>query len=368
MRGANQAFVTTKSALALCNALPLSEPEGDGASEWLHLLPGGGEIHTGDGRGPYTVDDYEALAAASLGDGERLVLDECHSTDLAAPKGHSAPARGWIVELQARADGIWGLVEWTGTGRQLRADKAYRGISPAILHTRDKKIVGIARASLVNVPNLKGLTALHQKETSMNFRELLIELLKLDREADDAAIEAALRKAMEGAGKEADVETAVQSALVPIRQQLGIGEDGDIAETITALQAAGNDDRTTEIITSLQSQLGDVTTRLTALQAKQTLDAATAFVDKAIEEGRVGVKPQRDVYIAMHQENPQRTETLIGAMAKVGGGPSLHQRQVPDRNAELDHTDNSVIALMGLDPEEFKKTRAAELGVEQEAI
>ena len=67
MRGANQAFVTTKSALALCNALPLSEPEGDGAREWLHLLPGGGEIHTGDGRGPYTVDDYEALAAAIAG-------------------------------------------------------------------------------------------------------------------------------------------------------------------------------------------------------------------------------------------------------------------------------------------------------------
>jgi len=358
--------MTTKAALALCSALPLGDVAGDlGETEWLHLLPGGGHIRTGDGRGPYTVDDYEALAAASLSDGERLVLDECHSTDLAAPRGQAAPARGWIVELQARADGIWGLVEWTGTGRQLRADKAYRGISPVIQHTKAGVITAIKRASLVNDPNLQGLTALHSKESEMDFKAMLIELLKLDADADDAAIEAALRKAMGGSG---EAETAVQSALAPIRKQLGLGDDGDIAGTITALQAAGNDDKQAEVITSLQGQLADVSTQLTALQAKQSLDAATAFVDKAIEEGRVGVKPQRDVYIAMHQENPQRTETLIGAMAKVGGGPALHQRGVPGRTAELDDADNSVIALMGLDPDEFKKTRAAELGVEQEAI
>ncbi|KZX92308.1 hypothetical protein A3718_12115 [Erythrobacter sp. HI0019] len=361
--------MTTRAALALCSALPLRDVAADAAdSEWLHLLPGGGTVRTGDGRGPYTVDDYEALAAVSLGDGDRLVLDECHSTDLAAPKGQSAPARGWIVALEARADGIWGQVEWTGTGRQLRADKAYRGISPVIAHTKDNRIVAIKRASLVNDPNLQGLTALHQKESEMDFRAMLIELLKLDTDADDAAIEAALRKAMEGPAEEADVETAVQSALAPIRKQLQLEDGADIAATITALQAAGNDDRQTEIITSLQGQLTAVSTQLAEMQTDQALQAATRFVDNAIAEGRVGVKPQRDLYIAMHQENPQRTETLIGAMAKVGG-ISLHaQRDVPGRTAELDDADTSVIALMGIDPEEFKKTRAAELGVEQEAI
>ncbi|MCD9150122.1 phage protease [Pseudophaeobacter sp. MA21411-1] len=32
-----------------------------------------------------------------------------------APKGLPAPARGWITATQARNDGIWGRVEWTGT-------------------------------------------------------------------------------------------------------------------------------------------------------------------------------------------------------------------------------------------------------------
>lgn len=359
--------MTTKAALALCSAMPLESLAGDvSETEWLHLLPGGGEIRTGDGRGPYTVDDYEALAAASLGDGERLVLDECHSTDLAAPKGSPAPARGWIVELQARADGIWGKVEWTGTGRQLRSDKAYRGISPVIAHTKAGLITAIKRASLVNDPNLQGLTALHQKDTNMNFRELLVELLKLDKEADDAAIEAALRKAMEGGG-EAETETAVHSALAPIRKQLGLGDDGDIAGTITALQAAGNDDKQTEVITSLQSQLAAATDRLDEMEERESLQAAERFVDNAIAEGRVGVKPQRDTYIAMHQENPERTEALIGSMAKVGGTSIHAQRDVPGRTADLDEADNSVIALMGLDPAEFQKTRADELGIKVEA-
>lgn len=359
--------MTTKTALALCSALPLGDVAAEsGDGEWLHLLPGGGVIRTGDGRGPYTVDNYEALAAASLGDGDRLVLDECHSTDLAAPKGSPAPARGWIVELQAREDGIWGKVEWTGTGRQLRADRAYCGISPVIAHTRAGLITAIKRASLVNDPNLQGLTALHSKESEMDFKAILIELLKLDADAEDAAIEAALRKAMEGGG-EAETETAVHSALAPIRKQLGLGDDGDIAGSITALQAAGSDDKQTEVITSLQGQLADVSTQLTALQAKQTLDAATAFVDRAIEEGRVGVKPQRDTYIAMHQENPQRTEALIGSMAKVGFTSIHAQRDVPNRTADLDDADTSVISLMGLDPAAFKKTRADELGIEVEA-
>lgn len=351
--------MTTASSLALCAALPLDGSVPDTGKEWIHLLPGGGQITTGDGRGPYTVTDYQAVVNASLKHGDRLVLDECHSTDLAAPKGNAAPARGWIVALEARADGIWGEVEWTGTGKQLREDKAYRGISPVIAHTKDNRILAIRRASLVNDPNLQGLNALHQKEDTMDWKKMLIELLGLDSEADDASIETAVREKLN-----IDTEDAVQSALAPIRQQLQLGDDGDIVATITALQAAGSDDRQSQVITSLQSQLADVTGKLEAMEEGQSLQAAERFVDNAIAEGRVGVKPQREVYIAMHQENPERTEKLIGSMAKVAGTSIHQQRPTIERTADLDESDNSVIALMGLDPAEFKKTKADELGVE----
>ena len=62
-------------------------------------------------------------------------------------RSEPAPARGWIVELQGRQDGIWGKVEWTATGRDLVAGKAYRGISPVIEHRPDNSIIAIRRAS-----------------------------------------------------------------------------------------------------------------------------------------------------------------------------------------------------------------------------
>ena len=141
---------------ALCSAIEL--PSGT-VPDWLHLLPVG-EISTNDGRGPYRAPDASALIASSLVGG-KLCLDENHATDLLAPKGGSAPARGWIVELQSRDDGIWGRVEWTPAGRRLMEAGEYRGVSPVIAHRRDGTVTAILRASLTNTPNLRGLTSLH---------------------------------------------------------------------------------------------------------------------------------------------------------------------------------------------------------------
>jgi len=65
------------------------------------------------------------------------------------------------VELQARANGLWGRVEWTGVGRRLLLDGAYRGISPVIKHNKAKVVLSVLRASLTNTPNLLGLVSLH---------------------------------------------------------------------------------------------------------------------------------------------------------------------------------------------------------------
>jgi len=338
-------------------------------SEWLHLLPGGGEVHTADGRGPYLVDDYQDLAERSLLEGDSLVLDECHSTDLAAPRGEPAPARGWINRLEARANGIWGLVQWTETGKQLRADKAYRGISPVIAHDRDKRILAIRRASLVNQPNLKGLEALHAEGNPMEMMKKIAEALGLGEDADEEMILAAIHKMKKGGGADADKEamqSALTDALAPIGQALALqGEvtTDAIVERIGALQADGDDNA----ITVLQSELTATTTKLNALQEGIALQAATAFVDQAIAEGRVGVKPLRERYIAMHQKDPEGTEELIGAMAKVAGTALHQERSGPKPSADITEADQSVIALMGLDPKAFKAARMAELGIEEEA-
>ncbi|WP_237440632.1 phage protease [Erythrobacter ramosus] len=335
--------------------------------EWLHLLPGGGRVETVDGRGPYTVEDYDALIAASLTDGERLVLDECHSTDLAAPLGQPAPARGWIVALEARQDGIWGQVEWTGTGRQLREDKAYRGISPVIAHTKNKQIVAIRRASLVNQPNLKGLEALHAEENGMDFMKAIAAALGLGDDATEEAILAAVKKMSGGSENNKEMASAINAALQPIATALALqgAVTSDAILTRIGTLREGVADETA--ITALQSQLVETTKQFNALQASISLQAAQAFVDGAIAEGRVGVKPMRDRYIAMHQKDPKGTEELIAAMPAVASeAVSLHGRQPARTTTDLDEADRAVIALMGIDPAAFKKARAAELGIEEE--
>ena len=319
--------IKPQSLLALCAAVPLAQ-EGDGAPEWIHLLPAG-EIRTRDGRGPYRVASMSALAA--LKDGQKLAIDECHAIDKGQALGAPGRAIGWIVELQAREDGLWGRVEWNQSGQALMEDKAYSGVSPVILHTAKGEIVGIARASLTNTPNLLGLTALHSEEVPMDWKAKLIELLGLDGEADDAAIETALQAKMTNKAA-CSAETLESPAVI-----------------------------------ALQSQLTDVTTELNALRQDRAREAAEGFVDAAITEGRVGVKALRDEYIAMHMEDAGRAKKMIAALPSIAG--RTHADGVPPAqdDAGLDAADRQVMALMGVSEEDYKARQKA-MGLIKEAL
>ena len=314
---------------ALCSAL--SVPAGDGVPEWVHLLPAG-SVRTVDGRGPYTVKSLQAIATASLPNGGKLPIDECHAIDRAQPLGMSAPARGWIVELQAREDGLWGRVEWTPTGQQLMEEKAYVGISPAILHTQAGEVLQVLRASLTNTPNLQGLVSLHSENSTMDFRALLIEALGLDGEADDAAIAAALKAKM------------------------------------ATLSQHSQDVLTNPAVIALQSQLTDVTGQLAAIQEEGKRGAAAAFVDAAIAAGRVGVKPLREDYISMHMQNPDQAKRMIESLPAVGGAVVPGNPAAPANKAgELAAEDRLVMSLFGIDEAAYRAEQVA-LGIVKEAL
>lgn len=336
------------SAVALCSAVALPDDATE-APEWIHLVPTG-SVTTVDGRGPYRVADAAALVQVSMqaADGGRLVLDENHSTDLAAPKGEPAPARGWITALQARADGIWGKVEWTRAGRRLMADKAYRHISPVINHRADGLVTAILRASLVNKPNLRGLTALHQ-EQPMDFLKKLAASLGLPETATEAEVLAALGRS----------QTALQSALDPIAAVAGVAAGSDATVVLAGVQnlkATSGDNAT---ITALQSELTDLGRKFTALQTDTATKAATAFIDAEIRKGRVGVKPLREHYIAMHAQDPARVEKEINALPAIGGA-TIATAAAPevdkDGNIALNADQLKTAQLMGVNPKAYAAT------------
>ncbi|MEP9350577.1 phage protease [Xanthobacter sp. KR7-225] len=349
--------------------------------EWLHLVPAG-TFRGRDGRGPYVLDAQAVLADLAAGD--KLAIDENHAIDKAAPDGRPSPARGWIVQLEQRADGIWGRVEWTTAGRQLMADQAYRGISPAIRVEKDTgRVIGIARASLVNDPNL-ALTTLHNRSHDPMDLTKLREALGLAADASEAAILAAIGKQKTDLATHQAQVTALGTALglaagataeqVTTELQARQGDAPKLDAVKKGLEAAGIDwakATATQIETHLRnSTSGDAQLRRTVIELQTSLETlqtetarkeATAFIDAAITSGKVGLKPMRDHYIARHMKEPKAVEQEIAAM------PVLHmhgtRRTVPPEGqagAVLTDTDHQVCELMGQDPKKFAETRKTE--------
>lgn len=335
--------------------------------EWVHLLPAtSGLVRTNDHRGPYSVADAKKIIAASFAKQDKLVIDENHATDLAAPKGLPAPARGWIVEMQARESGIWGRVEWTGTGRELLKDRAFTRLSPVVgLPSKgSREIVAIHRASLVNQPNFQGLTELNQQETeTMPFRETVAKLVGLGADASEEAITDKLTELKPGE------VIALQSQLGQVGVALGCSEGAEVTDILAAAEGAGSETGKDAQIVALQSSVAALQGTVTSLsqvvetsQATAQQTASEAVIDAAIQEMRVGVQPNRDHYIAMHQENPERTEKLIAGLPKLGATPTtILPPAAQDGAISLNAEEANVATLLGLSPEEMVgKTEASE--------
>lgn len=334
--------------------LPAALAAGGDAPTTIHILPApkGGKIDTADSRGPYTVQSLEAIIAASFARADEIEIDVNHATFLAAPAGGRADAVGWITAMQARDDGIWATVRWTAEGQALVAGQAYRKISPVLtLDPLDqKRIVGIANVSLVNRPNLRGLTALNQEE-AMTLLERLAELLGLDAAATEDQVLAAI-------GKLKKPDVAAQAAIGEIALALGVeGADAKAVVAAAKLAKAGTGDAV-----ALQAQVTLLQGEVDTLKKASTRAKSEAFIDGAIKELRAGVRQSnREELIALHMEQPATVEKMIGEMPKLG--PS-HARTDPPKTKDgqiaLNAEQVSAARLLGIDPEAYRKTLEAE--------
>jgi phage I-like protein len=297
--------------------LHLLPPDGT-APDWVRLMPAG-TFRAKDGRGPWTLADAAGVIARSMANGP-LVLDENHATDLAAKNGQPAPAQGWITELQARADGIWGRVEWTSAGQQLLAARSYRGLSPTFAADKAGRVLAILRAALTNDPALPELLQLHNQGPSMDLTQLR-EALGLAADADETAILAAVTAN----------RTAAQQA----------------AASATSLQAR---------VDAMAGQIVTLTTQVAQAETASRRAAATALVDAAIKAGKP-VNALRDHYIERAMADPEAVGREFEVMVSLHAGGATPPK--PAQGADgLDATEREVIALMGLDEAKFKETKA----------
>ena len=108
-------------------------PTAPESGQWVQLLPAG-RFQGRDGRS-FALDNPQAVLAETAKRGD-LPIDYEHQMDdpAARPASGEVRAAGWIKQIEVRADGIWGLVDWTETARNMIQAREYRYLSPVLHH------------------------------------------------------------------------------------------------------------------------------------------------------------------------------------------------------------------------------------------
>ncbi|MXV43914.1 hypothetical protein GS501_02455 [Saccharibacter sp. 17.LH.SD] len=281
--------------------------------EWIHLLPAGSFPAVG-GRKTLRAESLRDVITASM-KGGKIVLDENHSTDLAAPQGHSSPAMGWIERMEVRPDGIWGHVRWTKRGRTVMDDHGYRSISPVLKSTSAGIVTQILRAALTNNPDLL-LTSLHSKTSQTTEQEnsamtyplaALRSRLGLGADADEAAI----NKALDGARGAVSLHS--QAAVLA-----GLPESASNEDVLNALK------KQHEKVTLHAADAVNFQKQLDDLKAENNRIAAESWMEK-VGRQKIISDDLRGRLLTLHASDPTTAEMMVESLpAAPSGTVTLH--------------------------------------------
>lgn len=125
---------------------------------WIQLVPLGEFEHAGSGL-TQVLDRVavETMAKQFVNGGERLIDFDHESLN----KNKRTTAAGWLQNVQARADGLWGRIRWSKAGGDAVRGGDYKYISPVFLPSECESLgnsrvrpLRLDSAGLTNRPNL----------------------------------------------------------------------------------------------------------------------------------------------------------------------------------------------------------------------
>lgn len=261
-------------------ALPASPPSR------ILLLPWGDvESSSGD----FIIDDgaAQAIVAAFKAKDIDIVIDHEHATlggKFSTPDG-TAPAMGWIKSLDVkRGVGIFGDVEWTKRGASFIANKEYRYLSPTIMMRQaDRRVVRIHSASLTNIPAIKGMAAIANKDggsTVDKYEQLL----------------GRLREAMgKPEATESEIIAAIQAAVTT---------------------ASANKDSDDESMFVLREKFDAAESRATTAEKQLKEIACKQFIENGERAGKI-TGGTKEHWLEMYQENSERAEKMLKSQPQI---------------------------------------------------
>jgi phage I-like protein len=212
------------------------------APEVIKLAPRG-KTETRDGR----AFDFtpETLVSRFSADKIDIAVDLEHS--LSAFLGDkSKGAIGWISKLEARADGLYGHVEWLEAGLAALKARTHRYISPTFRHDQYGAATWLHSVALVATPALADMPALAHADPHNNPENdpmttklaKLTAALGLNEEASEGAMLAALNAKLEGQVDKKTHEDALAKLSASEDALKEIKEAGRKAKLDTMFEAA----------------------------------------------------------------------------------------------------------------------------------
>lgn len=280
--------------------------------EWIKVAPRG-RFTARDGR-VFDVDP-ELLAARFVEDGVDLPVDVDHATVKKAMFGESAPAVGWISKLEARADGLYGKVEWLDAGVAILSARTHRYISPTLKHDEKGKAYWLHSAALVAAP-----------------------------------------AASMPAVASADLTTTEEPQMLKaIAVALGLSEDASEASCLTALSSLK-----TRIDPAVhQAALDQVKTLSADLEARNAADhkaKVDTLLDDALKAKKI-VPAQRDQFAALcgSPEGLAQVTALFATMTATLAASGLDEKKAGGDLSTLSAEDREVIKMLGISEEEYRK-------------
>lgn len=307
----------TRNLTALC--FDMSRLSVTDESIWLPMIPAG--IFSGrDGRA-WNNSNPDAVVAAF---DQKLPFDVEHATEMG---WGNTSAIGWLLELQNRAGEIWARVEWNAEGREKIEEKKYGFYSPAFLTDALGNVLAMSSAGLTNKPNLS-VPALNREETPMPLPVELTQALGLGADADTASALTAINTL------KADHQLAMNRA------------------------AAGPDLTKFVPKETYELALNRATTAETKVQ--QTEEARlSALVDDAIAAGKVA-PANKEMFLGMcRAEGGEEKFNAFVASAPVIADAS-QVKTTEQQTGELSKDELAMCRMMGVKPETWKATKAAQ--------
>jgi phage I-like protein len=368
----------TDERTAATPALPADAPR------WVMLARAGS--WQGHPEAPETVTPAHLAAARDYyrrhyaAHGADVVIDYHHASVTAPGRGDTAPAAGWVQQMQLRADGteLWGRVLWTASAARAIARREFRHLSPVLRFGAPDRVTGrpvpmyVHSLALTNTPFLTELTALNHSPAAiggtsqhseggdrMPLLEQMARCLELEPHdlagrlglepgADDDRTARAVMDLAEGPAptallnaldlpqdaSESDLRASVirlkepAENLARVRERLGLEQDAPAVQILNAVDALLESERDSE---------------------------AEALVDEAVSEGRIP-PAHRDFYLREARRDPAATCQVLNSMDPVLDRPTERRRRsLP--GVSLDDAEADVCRQLGISAEAFSQAR-----------